>query len=103
MPTWFVVKITDFRSGLALVALAALLGCAGTRFAFSEARKITVGMTESELVTRMGKPYMVRAGADGTQVWIWSQANGFTGAAQSVSFILRDGKVASLPKIPDSF
>lgn len=92
---------------LAIICAAALLtlvaiGCAGTRFSFDSARQVRVGMTEAEVTKIMGRPYSVNSRGD-VQVWIWSQANGFTGAHQSVSFPMRDGKVESVPKIPESF
>lgn len=85
-----------------LILTAVLLGCAGTRFSFDSARKITVGMTEANVTDLMGKPYsVVSRGVD--QIWIWSQANGMTGSHQSISFVMQDGKVKSVPKIPESF
>jgi len=88
---------------LVLFAFALVVaGCAGTRFDFDNARKVKVGMTESEVTQIMGKPYSVVSKGD-NQIWIWSQANGMTGAHQSISFTMRNGKVDSVPKIPDSF
>lgn len=87
----------------ALIVVAALVaGCAGTRFSFEDARQVTVGMTEAEVVERLGKPYMVTSRGD-SQIWVWSQANGFTGSSQAVTFIFRDGKVVTVPTIPASF
>lgn len=84
------------------VLVAALTGCAGTNFDFSKARQVQVGMTEAQVTSLMGPPYSV-VSKEGTQIWIWSQANGFTGSSKSISFIMRNGKVESVPAIPESF
>lgn len=87
---------------VASVLLALLIGCAGTKFSFDSARQVQVGMTKSQVQGLMGKPYMVTS-RDGKEIWIWSYANGMTGGAQSISFIFKDGKVESVPAIPESF
>ncbi len=87
-----------------IIAAACLLfaGCAGSSFKFDEARKVEVGMTEAQLTNLMGSPYSVVSKGD-HQVWIWSHANAFSGNSQVVSFVMKDGKVSSLPTIPKSF
>jgi len=85
-----------------LIAAALLSGCAGSRFKMANARKVEVGMTEQQVTKLMGRPYSVVSKGE-EQIWIWSQANGLTGSSQSVSFIMRDRKVVSVPTIPDSF
>jgi len=57
-------------------------------------------MTEQQVTKLMGRPYSVVSKGE-EQIWIWSQANGLTGSSQSVSFIMRDRKVVSVPTIPD--
>lgn len=87
-----------------LVILFALsvVACAGSPFKFENARKVEIGMSQEELTNLLGQPYMVTTrGQD--QIWVWSYANGMTGAAKSVSYVIRDGKVISVPTIPDSF
>lgn len=79
-----------------------IIGCAGTNFKYDSARKVQIGMTEDKLTELMGKPYSVVSKGD-TQIWIWSYANALTGNSQSVSFIMKDGKVYNLPTIPASF
>jgi hypothetical protein len=59
-------------------------------------------MTTAELKGLMGDPYNVTSRQTG-EVWVWSQANGFTGANQSISFIVKDGVVISVPVIPEHF
>ena len=85
-----------------LVLAAVLVGCAGTSFSYDKARQVQVGMTETQLISLMGKPYSVISRGD-EQMWVWSHANGFTGSSRSVSFKMRDGRVAELPSIPQSF
>lgn len=89
---------------LCVAFLAALLiaGCAGTKFSYDQARKVQVGMSESEVVSIMGKPYSVISRPDG-QVWVWSYANGMSGRSRAVSFLLKDGQVVKAPSIPQSF
>lgn len=79
-----------------------LVGCAGSSFKFDEARKVELGMTEAQLTNLMGSPYSVVSKGD-RQIWIWSHANALSGTSQSVSFVMKDGKVVSLPTIPKSF
>lgn len=90
------------RTLLALLLASSIAACAGSPFKFENARKVTVGMTQSELTNLLGKPYLVTSrGQD--EIWVWSHANGLTGGAKSVSFVIREGKVVSVPTIPDSF
>jgi len=86
----------------AAVLALVLSGCAGTSFSYDEARKVKVGMTEDEVTQIMGPPYSVVSRADG-QMWIWSHANGMTGASRVISFRMLDGKVVEVPPIPASF
>lgn len=59
-------------------------------------------MTTSEVQEIMGRPYFITS-KDGQEIWVWSYANGMTGASRSVSFVFRDGSVESIPEISDSF
>lgn len=97
-------KMTGSRlmATVLFVGVAALAGCAGTRFSFEEARQIKVGMTEAEVTERLGRPYSVATRGD-AQVWVWSYANGLTGGHRSISFIFKEGKVHAVPSIPSSF
>ena len=69
-----------------LLASLLLTACAtaGTKFDFSQARQIRVGMTEQEVVQIMGKPMSVTARGQ-SQVWVWSYAKA---GAFSVKFSL---------------
>ncbi|WP_335944431.1 hypothetical protein [Pseudomonas sp. G166] len=94
------MRIINFAA-TAVLALV-LSGCAGTNFSYDDARKVKVGMTEDEVTQIMGPPYSVVSRADG-QMWIWSHANGMSGASRVISFRMVDGKVVEVPVIPSSF
>lgn len=85
-----------------LFLVATLSGCAGSPFTYDQARQIKVGMPESQVSEIMGRPYQVVARGE-EQMWIWSHANGLTGASQAISFKMKDGRVAEVPVIPASF
>jgi outer membrane protein assembly factor BamE (lipoprotein component of BamABCDE complex) len=86
---------------MAAIALA-LAACAGTNFSFDNARQVQVGMTEAQVTQLMGAPYMVTTKGE-QQIWVWSHVNGLTGGSQSVTFTFKDGKVTTVPVIPQSF
>lgn len=91
------------RALVVTLATALLTACAGSAFTMNDARQVRVGMTTAELQAVMkSNPYSVTSRGD-TQIWIWSEANGFTGSHQSVSFVVKEGKVYSVPVIPASF
>ena len=90
------------RKIAALAAAVALTACAGTGFSWDAARAIKPGMTAAEVQQIMGRPYMTSARADG-DVWIWSHANGLTGASRSASVTFKDGVVVSVPRIPGGY
>ncbi|MBK5400513.1 outer membrane protein assembly factor BamE [Pseudomonas sp. TH39(2020)] len=94
------MRITNFAAAAILTLV--LSGCAGTDFSYDEARKVKIGMTEDQVTQIMGPPYSVVSRADG-QMWIWSHANGMTGASRVISFRMVDGKVVEVPPIPSSF
>lgn len=81
--------------------LITLAACAGTPFEWSDARRVTLGMTEPEVLNIMGKPYSSRSNGDGV-TWVWSYANTFSGT-RAVSVVFKDGKVVKAPPIPDSY
>jgi hypothetical protein len=84
------------------ILVLVLAGCAGTNFSYQRASKVTVGMSESEVVSLMGRPYQVISMPD-SERWIWSHANGFSGSAKAMSMEFRGGHVSAVPKIPQSF
>ena len=86
---------------LAIALSLCLVACAGTKFSFDDARRVQVGMTEAQLQEILGAPTAVVAKGDQV-VWVWSYADAFTGA-KSVSFVLKDGVVVSVPNLPVTF
>ena len=92
------------KTKLILITLGlTLVGCAaGSNLNYGEARKIGVGTSESELVSRLGKPYQIISRGD-YQVYVWSHANALTGNSGAFSFIVQDGKVLKAPVVPASF
>lgn len=81
-----------------LVSALLLAGCAGTAFEWDNAKQVRIGTTEVELISLIGKPYIVKSQPDGSQVWVWSYASGFTGT-RFVSFSLKDGRVSAVPNM----
>jgi outer membrane protein assembly factor BamE (lipoprotein component of BamABCDE complex) len=103
---WMVAGSGDrYMRILGIVALgAALASCAssGTQFEWANASKVVVGMTENELVATMGgRPNAVATKADNTQVWSWIYVS--TSIVQvgsrRVSFVVKDGRVFSVPNL----
>lgn len=84
----------------ATVALA-LAACAGTDFAWSQARQLRAGMTPAEVEALMGRPYMVTVRGDQT-VWVWSHVNAL-GSARTLSVVFKGGALTEAPTIPDTF
>ncbi len=102
MPNGVAAYSPVMRLLLLAVVFAVLAGCAGSRFTFDNARQVKPGMSESDVTQLLGPPYSVTSRGD-TQIWVWSYANGLTGAHQSVAFPMQGGKVVSVPTIPASF
>ena len=82
----------------ALAASIALAGCAsiGTNFDPATLTQLTPGMTEAEVVSRMGAPNSRTTMQDGSTslMWLHSSANAFgSGAANSAAVLIdQDGK-----------
>lgn len=85
----------------ALFLAFTLAACAGTNFTWDTARQIKAGMTEQEVTSIMGPPYLVKS-ESGKLTWVWSYADAFNGT-KVVSVVFSDGKVAEAPAIPQSF
>jgi outer membrane protein assembly factor BamE (lipoprotein component of BamABCDE complex) len=83
------------RTLLALIVSLAVTGCTGTFFYVNQTRSVQVGMTEQQLTDILGKPEVVTARADGTRVWVYVFGPG--SYATTASYVLKDGKVASVP------
>lgn len=87
---------------IAALAASALIGCAGTPFEWEKVRQLRVGMTQQEVTALMGTPNNVTARADGT-VWVWARVDMLAGQTRTASVVFRDGRVISVPDVPDSF
>lgn len=86
----------------AVAALIWLAGCAGTDFEWDAARKLKVGMTSSEVEKLIGPPNSVKSTPNG-MLWVWVHVNTFAGTSRTLSVPFKDGKVAEVPQIPESF
>lgn len=95
---------TDWKA-IAITALAPILfsACAnaGTTFNWDQARSVKAGMTEEEVIEKIGKPYAVTAQGQ-RQVWVYSHANA-SGVANSISLIMKNGRVFEAPRVPYLF
>ena len=90
------------KSVAACLLAMLLVACAGTNFSFDRARRVQVGMSEADVKKLLGRPYMVTSTPD-SQLWTWSYANGITGAHKTLVIPMKDGKVASVPNLPNDF
>lgn len=82
---------------LALATAAALSACAyGSQFEIEKARLIKPGMTETEVVALIGKPFS-RTQRIGDEVLVWANHNTLTSQSNVVTLIMVDGKVKSIP------
>lgn len=85
-----------------LAALLLISGCAGTAFKWSDARKITPGMTTTEATELIGTPNNVTS-RDGILIYVWVNVNMLTGETRTLRVDFRDNKAIAAPPIPDSF
>lgn len=86
---------------LAILLCAALIGCAGTAFKWSDARQLQAGMTTAEVTRIMGKPYSVTAAGE-KLIYTWVEVSPF-GGTKSLAIVFLDGKVAKAPQIPPEY
>lgn len=94
------------RIALIVMTVMVCSGClstsAGTYFRWDDVRRLRLGMTIEEVEAIVGSPYTVVGTGPGQQRWIWSYGKA-SGESGSFTMSLRDGRVISLPSIPDSF
>jgi hypothetical protein len=75
-----------------------LVACAtaGTKFNFADIEALTPGVTtETEAISRVGKPYATRMNADGSKqlFWAWVQASPIGASKKSVGALFdKDGR-----------
>lgn len=87
-----------------LAVLALCVGCAGTAFKWSDARRVEAGMTKPEVTSMLGAPNrVVTIPNDGTRyVWVW--VNTMAGSTRSLVVDFdKSGRVIKAPPIPDEF
>lgn len=80
-----------------------LCGCAsaGSDFAWDNARKITVGMPEAELVSIMGSPptRIASSGNANSLTWVFASASPLQVGSRFVTFGVTNGKVSAVPDL----
>ena len=79
----------------ALVLLVA--ACAGTPFRWEDTAKVQNGMTESEVIAILGKPY-ARSQSGNITILTWSFATGL-GSARAVSYRVVNGRVSGVTTV----
>ncbi|MFA6015875.1 MAG: hypothetical protein WC742_12495 [Gallionellaceae bacterium] len=88
---------------LILIAIILMIsGCAGTAFKWSDARKITAGMTTAEATQLIGTPNNVTS-RDGILIYVWVNVNLLSGETRTLRVDFKDNKAITSPPIPDSF
>jgi outer membrane protein assembly factor BamE (lipoprotein component of BamABCDE complex) len=68
---------------LVVLLAGALAGCS-SRMGLDNIRSVKIGMTDAELLSIMGKPYLTKANGD-KQTWVWMSPMALSGASM-VSF-----------------
>lgn len=86
----------------ALLCLLFLTACAGTSFKWDDARKITPGMTTTEVTQLIGPPNNVTS-RDGIVIYLWVYVNSLSGKTRTLRVDFKDNKAMGAPPIPDSF
>lgn len=84
-----------------ILAILLLTGCAGTPFKWNDARKITPGMTTTEVTKLIGTPNNVTS-RDGILIYVWVYVDAFMGS-RTLRVDFKDNKAIAAPPIPDSF
>lgn len=80
---------------------AALAACAGTNFSWDKARQLEVGMKPADVEAIMGPPNNVKSTPEG-MIWVWVWVN-LTSETRTLSVVFKNGVLAKVPEIPDSY
>lgn len=88
------------ESIIASVILLTASACAGTPIDWDEARTLKNGMTEAQVLERLGYPYQVATKPDGSEVWVWVFTDP-TMSTEVLSIIMHGGKIETMPRILD--
>lgn len=86
-----------------LTATLFLGGCAGVNFDWDDARQVSIGMSQDEVITIMGNPSHISSYGDGTTLYQWVFATGFGSVKQFTVKFDDTGKAISVPAVPESF
>lgn len=88
----------------AIILAISVTACAGSgKINWNNARQVKLGMSEQQVTALLGRPYSVTAKPDGTQIWVWVNANGMTGSTSSIAIPMKGGVTTADLKVPDSF
>lgn len=79
------------KSLITALSFCLLVACAGTQFSWEDTEKVKNGMTESEVIAILGKPYS-RSQSGNNSKLIWSFATAF-GGAKAVAYSFENGKI----------
>jgi len=83
---------------LVLVVAGALFGRQGINW--RKVRQLKVGMSEREIISKVGKPYSV-TGMNDKELWVWVSVNAKSNGSFSVE--MKDGIAVKVPVLPKSF
>ncbi len=89
----------------AFIAIFVILIVAGALFAprgtnWKKVRQLKVGMSEREIISKVGKPYSI-SGLNDKELWVWVSVNAKSNGSFSVE--MKDGIAVKVPVLPKSF
>jgi hypothetical protein len=86
---------------LVAIIFVFLVGCAGTNFSWDNARKLKLGMNETEVVELMGPPNHINSSTNGT-IWVWVWVNLYS-QTKTLTVTMKDGVLTKIPDIPKTY
>jgi hypothetical protein len=98
------MKLVAFALSILMISCAS----AGTYFYWDDVRALKVGMTKQEVVGKLGPPYQTTAskvenGVKEKYTWSYARAGMTSTKSRAVTVIFLDGKVVSIPPIPEEY
>lgn len=84
-----------------ILILLLLVGCVGTHFKWDDARKITPGMTTTEVTKLIGTPNNITS-RNGTLIYVWVYMDSLM-STRTLRIDFKNDKAITAPPIPDSF
>jgi hypothetical protein len=92
----------SFSRGAALLALCMLPACAsaGRNFDSAAADRVTIGMSEEEVIALLGQPQHTQVDQQGGRwlSWVHSRASVFSSSTKQFLVHIANGKVATINK-----